>query len=431
MIASSQSENKHSRKKINKKIEKMNKNAKQVESLKQKAKQDLLVEQMLQQPTSRARQALAKAITLAESPRAKDQQRTSLIIKQLRKAHSPYSPHSPRSLGHSLSATPSSPPPLCRRIAIAGAPGAGKSSLIAALCAQLLKKSEAKAEQAKIAVVAVDPSAVGGGGAILADKTRMHAISNNERIFVRPSPAVKGEALARGLLESIMIYENCGFNHIIIESVGSGQAETAIADYVDCIILLVSTKSGDALQGMKRGILELADFLIVSKADGAEREKARKTLGEYQQAAQCFLEKEKNTLGKYRICSVQRENDIEELCNAINGFFLKKTRLEIVQNRAKQKQNLFLRAWSECALEYAIEQLLEQTLEKKTSKAGGKEGGKAVGKGSAAQRELNERLAGILKRLAAGELEESHALARDAPLPAESARAFFWGGGDE
>lgn len=421
MIASSQSENKHSREKINKKIAKMSKNAKQAESLKQKAKQDLLVEQMLQQPTSRARQALAKAITLAESPRAKDQQRTSLIIKQLRKARSP------RSLRHTLSATPSSPPPLCRRIAIAGAPGAGKSSLIAALCAQLLKKSEVKAEQAKIAVVAVDPSAVGGGGAILADKTRMHAISNNERIFVRPSPAVKGEALARGLLESIMIYENCGFNHIIIESVGSGQAETAIADYVDCIILLVSTKSGDALQGMKRGILELADFLIVSKADGAEREKARKTLGEYQQAAQYFLEKEKNALGKYRICSVQRENDIEELCNAINGFFLKKTRLEIAQNRAKQKQNLFLRAWSECALEYAIEQLLEQTLEKKTSKAGGKAGGK----GSAAQRELNERLAEILKRLAAGELEESYALATDAPLPAESARAFFWGAGGE
>ena len=402
------------------------------------SKQDELVEQLLQQPTPR--RALAKAITLAESPRIKDQQRVSQMLKQLRK----------RKVRNKNN------PSQCRRIAIVGAPGAGKSSLIAALCARFLQKSQqesqaeisqtqikqdkakqdkleqAKAEQAKLAVLAIDPSAVGGGGAILADKTRMAGITDNPQIFVRPSPAVKGGALAKGLLESILIYESCAFTHILIETVGSGQAETAIADYVDCLILLVSTKSGDALQGMKRGILEIADFLIVSKADGAERAKARKTLGDYQQAASCFVAKEQDKRGGYRICSAQSEKDIEKLCSDIEQFFVKKTKQEIAQNRAKQRQRLFLQAWSECAIEYAMQHLLEKNLKKTLEKKGGKTdragSGKADGKKGAedAQLALNKKIAEILNQIAKAELAKTEEL--NLMLPAESARNFFWGG---
>lgn len=165
------------------------------------------------------------------------------------------------------------------RVGISGAPGAGKSSLIETLGTFLIKHGH------KVAVLAVDPSSPVSKGSILGDKTRMPSLSKDSRAFIRPSPS-------RGMLggvapnsESVMkVFEAAGFDVVMVETVGVGQSEVAVAELVDTFLLLVPPASGDELQGVKKGIVELAHIVVVTKHDGDLKERAEKTRQEYMHA---------------------------------------------------------------------------------------------------------------------------------------------------
>lgn len=199
------------------------------------------------------RRALAKSITLVESVRQDDRE----LARRLTNSALPHA-------GHAI------------RIGLSGAPGVGKSTLIEALGTWLIGRGH------KVAVLAVDPSSQRTGGSILGDKTRMPALAQSSGAFIRPSPA--GTTLggvARRTRESIILAEAAGFDVVIVETVGVGQSETAVADMVDVFTLLISPSGGDELQGMKRGIMELADIALVTKADGDLLEAANRTAAEY------------------------------------------------------------------------------------------------------------------------------------------------------
>ena len=142
-------------------------------------------------------------------------------------------------------------------------PGAGKSTLINALGRRLT------AEGHRVAVLAVDPSSTRTGGSILGDKTRMADLANDERAFIRPSPT-SGQlgGVARATRESILVMEAAGYDVVIVETVGVGQSETLVAEMTDTFVLLALARTGDQLQGIKKGVLELADVVAVNKADG-------------------------------------------------------------------------------------------------------------------------------------------------------------------
>ena len=199
------------------------------------------------------RRALARAVTLVESTRADDRAAADLVVAALL-------PASGRSL----------------RIGVSGAPGAGKSTLIEALGRHVIEAGHS------VAVLAVDVSSKRGGGAILGDKTRMEGLANSTQAFVRPSPA--GGTLggvARRTREAILICEAAGYDVVVVETVGVGQSETAVADMVDLFMLVLQPGAGDELQGMKRGIVELADLIVVNKADGEMAAAATATAADY------------------------------------------------------------------------------------------------------------------------------------------------------
>jgi LAO/AO transport system kinase len=199
------------------------------------------------------RRALARAITLAESSRADHRaQAEALEAALLSEA------------GNSI------------RIGISGVPGVGKSTFIEAFGLHLI------AEGHRVAVLAVDPSSKRSGGSILGDKTRMEQLARAEAAFIRPSPA--GGTLggvARRTREAMLLCEAAGFDVLIVETVGVGQSETAVADLVDLFLLLLQPGGGDELQGLKRGIVELAEILLVNKADGELEAAAGRAAAEY------------------------------------------------------------------------------------------------------------------------------------------------------
>jgi LAO/AO transport system kinase len=156
------------------------------------------------------------------------------------------------------------------RIGITGAPGVGKSTLVDALGMHLIEAGH------KVAVLAVDPSSSRTGGSILGDKTRMHRLANNPAAFIRPSPAsgVLG-GVARRTRDTITACEAAGFDVILVETVGVGQSEVAVANMVDTFVFLTLARTGDQLQGIKKGVLELADIVVVNKADGEHATEAK------------------------------------------------------------------------------------------------------------------------------------------------------------
>jgi LAO/AO transport system kinase len=202
------------------------------------------------------RRALARAITLVESRRPADRGRAEALLGQLLPA-----------TGRAL------------RLGISGPPGAGKSTFIEALGQQVLAAGRT------IAVLAVDPSSLRSGGSILGDKTRMQQLAQASGAYVRPSPA-GGTAggLARRSREAALLCEAAGFDVVVLETVGVGQSETAVAEMVDCFLLLLAPGAGDELQGLKRGIVELADLVVISKADGDLAPAAERARADYQAA---------------------------------------------------------------------------------------------------------------------------------------------------
>src|SRR6056300_2064678 len=186
------------------------------------------------------RRALAKGITLIESLRAEDRERAQNLLGELL----PYT-------GNSI------------RIGITGVPGVGKSTFIESFGLHLLNQGK------RVAVLAVDPSSPLAGGSILGDKTRMEALSRQDNAFIRPSPA--GSALggvAQKTRETMLLCEAAGFDVILVETVGVGQSEHQVAGMVDFFLVLMLPGGGDELQGIKKGIIELADAIVINKADG-------------------------------------------------------------------------------------------------------------------------------------------------------------------
>ncbi|HEY5211375.1 MAG TPA: methylmalonyl Co-A mutase-associated GTPase MeaB [Stellaceae bacterium] len=202
------------------------------------------------------RAALARAITLVESTREDDRAAAERLLAALL----------PRTGG-------------ATRLGISGAPGVGKSTFIEAFGLMLIGAGR------RVAVLAVDPTSKRAGGSILGDKTRMPRLSRAEAAFIRPSPA--GTSLggvARRTRDAMLIAEAAGFDIIIVETVGVGQSETTVADMVDLFLLLIAPGGGDDLQGIKKGIVELADLVIVNKDDGDLAPAARRAVADYRHA---------------------------------------------------------------------------------------------------------------------------------------------------
>jgi LAO/AO transport system kinase len=185
-----------------------------------------------------------------------------------------------------------------RRIGISGAPGVGKSTFIEAFGLRLVDDGH------KVAVLAVDPSSTRSGGSILGDKTRMEALAQHPDVYVRPTPsggAVGG--VARRTREAVLVCEAAGFDTVLVETVGIGQSETDVDTMVDTFTLLVSPGGGDELQGIKRGVMELADVVVVTKADGALLPLARHAAADYRNALHLLRNKHDQWEPEVVLCS--------------------------------------------------------------------------------------------------------------------------------
>ncbi|MEH7013478.1 methylmalonyl Co-A mutase-associated GTPase MeaB [Neobacillus niacini] len=219
------------------------------------------------------------------------------------------------------------------RIGITGVPGAGKSTFIEAFGMFLCDLG------LRVAVLAIDPSSSLSGGSILGDKTRMENLSRNPRAFIRPSPtAGKLGGVHRKTREAMLICEAAGFDVILIETVGVGQSEVIIRDMVDFFMLLVLTGAGDELQGMKKGIMELADTVLVHKADGANKVKAEQTRKEYSRILHFLQPATKGWSSKAYTCSSLTGEGIKEIWDVIKDFEEKGKSSGVFAERRKGQQ---------------------------------------------------------------------------------------------
>jgi LAO/AO transport system kinase len=218
------------------------------------------------------------------------------------------------------------------RIGITGVPGVGKSTFIDSFGMCLCKQG------IKVAVLAVDPSSKRSGGSILGDKTRMDQLSREELAFIRPSPTGgKLGGVHRKTKESIALCEAAGYEVIIVETVGVGQSEVMVRDMVDFFMLLVLTGAGDELQGMKKGIMELADAIVVNKADGKNESMAQKTRDEYNQILHFLQPSTTGWQTRVHLCSSLFNQGIEGIWRMINEFF-DSTRQSGVFTERRRKQ---------------------------------------------------------------------------------------------
>ncbi len=201
------------------------------------------------------------------------------------------------------------------RIGITGVPGVGKSTFIESFGKLLTSLGK------KVAVLAIDPSSEQGKGSILGDKTRMESLSVDPMAFIRPSPnAGSLGGVARKTRESILLCEAGGYDVIIVETVGVGQSETAVHSMVDFFLLLMLAGAGDELQGIKRGIMEMADALTITKADGDNINKSKLAVGDYNRSIHLFPAKTNNWIPKVLTCSAYENTGIEDVWETINSF---------------------------------------------------------------------------------------------------------------
>jgi LAO/AO transport system kinase len=221
------------------------------------------------------------------------------------------------------------------RIGITGVPGVGKSTFIEALGNLLIKNGK------KVAVLAVDPSSTISHGSILGDKTRMESLVRSPEAFIRPSPSGKSlGGVAQKTRESIILCEAAGYDIIIIETVGVGQSETAVHSMVDFFLLLKLAGAGDELQGIKRGIIEMADALVINKADGDNLIPAQKAKNQFTKALHLYPLSQNNWSPKVLTCSAIEGIGIENIWKMILKF-LKVTQKNGAFNENRIQQNKF------------------------------------------------------------------------------------------
>lgn len=238
------------------------------------------------------RVVLAKAITLAESALPEDQRLAGEVLD----AVIPYS-------GNSM------------RIGITGAPGVGKSSFIESFGRTLIESGK------KIAVLTIDPTSQITGGSILGDKTRMQQLAKDPNAFIRPSPS--GHTLggvAAYTRETILLCEAAGFDTLIVETVGTGQSETAIKSMVDFFLLLMQPGSGDELQGIKKGIVEMADAIAITKADGDQLNRAKATQSDFRHALHLLQLQPSGWVPEVVTCSALESSGLREILQMIGAF---------------------------------------------------------------------------------------------------------------
>jgi len=243
-------------------------------------------------PSKLDRAPLARAITLTESTRLDHQREAQALITKIL-------PQTGKSL----------------RIGITGVPGVGKSTFIEALGLHVISQGH------KVAVLAIDPSSSITGGSILGDKTRMAELAQNENAYIRPSPTAGSlGGVARRTREAMLLCEAAGYDVIIVETVGVGQSETEVADMVDMFMLLLLPASGDELQGIKKGIVELADLLVVNKADGDLIAQAKRVQSDYSGAIRMLHAQSSRWQPAVKICSALNNLGIAEIWQAASEF---------------------------------------------------------------------------------------------------------------
>jgi len=259
------------------------------------------------------RLVMAKTITLIESILPEHQETAQAVLDALL-------PHTGKAV----------------RLGITGVPGAGKSTFIESFGTMLTEKGH------RVAVLAVDPSSPRTGGSILADKTRMEKLSVNERAFIRPSPS--GGTLggvARKTRETMMICEAAGYDVILVETVGVGQSEVAVASMVDFFLVLMIAGAGDELQGIKKGVLELADAIAVNKADGDNVERAKLARAQYETAMHLLSPPSPDWSTPVLLCSSLTGAGLEEIWDVV----LKHRRIMNDKGELERKRSEQSRLW--------------------------------------------------------------------------------------
>jgi len=262
------------------------------------------------------RKAIAQAITLMESIKADDHAIAEALLEQLGTANE-----------SSI------------RIGISGTPGVGKSTFIEALGQLILKEGN------RLAILAVDPTSSISGGSILADKTRMASLSRDKNVFIRPSPS--GDNLGgvnRSTRESIAIVEAAGFNVTLVETVGVGQSETEVFEMTDIFIVLLNPGGGDELQGIKRGITELSDIIVVNKSDGDLESSSKSTVLDYKNALKLMKPRIKDWSVPIIACSALEKTGLEKCWESIQNLQeLLLTSRQLESNRNKQKEKWLIK----------------------------------------------------------------------------------------
>jgi LAO/AO transport system kinase len=272
----------------------------------------MTVDPLLEPLLAGDRRALAQAITLIESTRSDHRERADALLVALL-------PHTGKSV----------------RLGITGVPGVGKSTFIERFGLSLLEQGRS------LAVLAIDPSSKRGGGSILGDKTRMEELSRRQAAFIRPSPA--GATLggvARRTRETMLLVEAAGFDTVIVETVGVGQSETAVSDMVDMFIVLLLPAGGDDLQGIKRGVIELADLIVVNKADGDLLATARRSASDYQHALRMLRSPTAGWTPEVATASAITGDGVAEVWQVIERFMAAVGEKGVARRRADQA-----RAW--------------------------------------------------------------------------------------
>ncbi len=238
------------------------------------------------------RRAIAKAITLLESTRPESFEQGQELLESLL-------PHAGQAL----------------RIGITGVPGVGKSTFIEAIGLFLIELGH------RVAVLAIDPSSQLTGGSIMGDKTRMNELAQHPHAFIRPSPSsgILG-GVARKTRETMLICEAAGYDVVIVETVGVGQSETIVASMVDLFLLLMLPNAGDELQGIKKGVLELADLVVINKSDGKQETLAKTAQSEYRKALHLLPSSKNSWTPQILRCSALEKRGMDKIWDSVKSF---------------------------------------------------------------------------------------------------------------